>query len=162
VSTALVDLATGPLYRFADWPNPAVPNWRAGVYTVWDGDVLIYVGMAGRGMPANAHHGEAALSSRKPKGLRDRLGSHAGGRRSGDQFNIYVFDRLVLPSLSADDIRSAADGKLSLDLETRRYIRDRLSYRFVITDDGTTALALEREIQRGAISNQTPKLNPRG
>ena len=41
---ALVELRDGPLYRFADWPNPEVPNGRIGVYTVWGGDELIYVG----------------------------------------------------------------------------------------------------------------------
>ena len=46
----LATLGSGPEYRFADWPNPEVPNWRAGVYTVWDGDLLVYVGMAGRGL----------------------------------------------------------------------------------------------------------------
>ena len=32
---ALAKLRDGPLYRFADWPNPEVPNGRTGVYTVW-------------------------------------------------------------------------------------------------------------------------------
>ena len=32
---ALAELRDGPLYRFADWPNPEVPNRRIGVYTVW-------------------------------------------------------------------------------------------------------------------------------
>jgi len=31
-------------------PNPAVPNGRIGVYTVWRDDRLIYVGMAGRAL----------------------------------------------------------------------------------------------------------------
>jgi hypothetical protein len=31
---ALAELRDGPLYRFADWPNPAVPNGRIGVYSV--------------------------------------------------------------------------------------------------------------------------------
>jgi hypothetical protein len=46
----LATLGSDPAYRFADWPNSEVPNWRAGVYTVWDGDLLVYVGMAGRGL----------------------------------------------------------------------------------------------------------------
>jgi hypothetical protein len=44
---ALAELRDGPLYRFADWPNPEVPNGRIGVYTVWGGGELIYVGMGG-------------------------------------------------------------------------------------------------------------------
>ena len=42
-NVALTELRDGPLYRFADWPNPAVPNGRIGVYTIWHGDQLIYV-----------------------------------------------------------------------------------------------------------------------
>jgi hypothetical protein len=156
----LAGLSSGPLYRFSDWPNGEVPNWRSGVYTVWADQELIYVGMAGRGMAAGAHETDAARSSSKPKGMRDRLASHASGRRSGDQFNVYVFDRLVLPTLTAEDIRSAAAGELSLDITTRRYIHHHLAYRFVITNDGKTALALERAVQRGALEDQPPFLNP--
>jgi hypothetical protein len=48
VHVALAELSNGALYRFADWPNPAVPNGRIGTYTVWRDDQLLYVGMAGR------------------------------------------------------------------------------------------------------------------
>ena len=51
---ALAELRDGPLYRFADWPNPEVPNGRIGVYTVWGGDELIYVGMGGRAVGPSA------------------------------------------------------------------------------------------------------------
>lgn len=51
---ALAELHDGPLYRFADWPNPEIPNGRIGVYTVWGGDELIYVGMGGRAVGPNA------------------------------------------------------------------------------------------------------------
>jgi hypothetical protein len=161
MSDLLTALASGPLYRFADWPNTAIPNWRAGVYTVWDGQTLIYVGMAGRGMPVDVHETAAARSTTKPRGLLDRLASHASGRRSGDQFNVYVFDRLVLPDLTRDEISAAAAGELSLDAVTRRYIHRHLGYRYVVTADGKAALALERDVQRGAIAGQRPLLNPR-
>ena len=52
---ALRILASGRAFRFGDWPNPEVPNWRAGVYTVWYGSTFLYVGMAGRGMAPDAH-----------------------------------------------------------------------------------------------------------
>ncbi len=66
----LTALFSGALYRFADWPNPEVPNWRAGVYTVWDGPTLIYVGMAGRGLEGNAHEQPAAATGGPNRGLR--------------------------------------------------------------------------------------------
>jgi len=43
------ELAAGPLFRFADWPNDQVPRRAAGVYTVWRADEFLYVGMSGRG-----------------------------------------------------------------------------------------------------------------
>jgi hypothetical protein len=74
---------------------------------------------------------------------------------------MYVFDRLVLPTLSREDILAAGASKLSLDAATRQYIHYHLSYRFVITDDGQRALVLERTLQRGAIRGERPLLNPR-
>jgi len=53
MSTGMTDdaiiepLAHGPLHRFADWPNPDVPDAAIGVYTVWRGDELVYVGISG-------------------------------------------------------------------------------------------------------------------
>jgi hypothetical protein len=44
---------------------------------------------------------------------------------------VYVFDRLVLPALSREQIDDAANGRLSPDGLTRQLIRGSLSYRFV-------------------------------
>ena len=48
--STLDTLVRGALYRFADWPNVAVPAVAAGVYTIWMDESLIYVGMAGRSL----------------------------------------------------------------------------------------------------------------
>jgi len=79
-------------YWFRDWPNPAIPTVAAGVYVVWQGDRLIYAGMSGRQIEKNRH--------KRKYGLITRLDSHAKGRLSGDQFNVYVANRLVIPSLN--------------------------------------------------------------
>lgn len=147
-------LASGDLYRFADWPNPEVPNGRAGVYTIWDGETLIYVGMAGRSMVATA--GERQEVRGRQSGLRGRLHSHASG---GDQFCVYVADRLVLPTLTPEDIKAIGAGSLKLDALVRDYIRKRLAYRYVVTVGGVEAGGLERQVQRGALG-QHPLLNP--
>jgi hypothetical protein len=153
-------LTSGPLSQFRDWPNPAVPIAAAGAYTVWDGAQLIYAGMAGRSLTR-----EVIAECRRAvmvKGLRQRLGSHASGRRSGDQFCVYVADRLVLTTLSTSEIAQIAAGELSLDARVRRYIHERLSYRWVETPDGASAYAIEAQICRGVLATGLPLLNPRG
>lgn len=105
----LDELSTGPLASFRDWPNPAVPPVSAGVYTIWLDTALLYAGMAGRGLTQEriAH---SLLLGAKPTGLVTRLASHASGRRSGDQFCIYVCDRFVVPDLSSADLEVLREG----------------------------------------------------
>lgn len=87
----LEKLVSGPLHHFKDWPTGDVPKTGAIVYTVWSQDgEFVYVGMSGRGFGAGAT---------QRKGPWGRLNSHASGKRSGDQFCIYVHDYLVLHSL---------------------------------------------------------------
>ncbi len=152
-------LDSGTRYSFADWPNPDLPRVAAGVYTVWLDRQLLYAGMAGQGLTAE----QVALRRNEGasvRGLFDRLRSHRTGRRGGDQFCLYVFDRFVLPVLTADEIARVRIGRLSLDTRTGEFIRQHLSYRFVEVPDGATALTLEREVRRGALAAGPPFLNP--
>jgi hypothetical protein len=96
----------------------------------------------------------------KAKGLWTRLDSHASGRRSGDQFCAYVCDRFVVPCLSPQQQTQISDGVLSLDSLTRKHIHDHFEYRFVAVGNGSDAFALEREVQRGAMTVGKPFLNP--
>jgi hypothetical protein len=153
------ELEAGPLHRFQDWPNDQVPKRAAGVYTVWDGDRLLYVGMSGRAMTAEDL--EVSPNGRVvAKGLWTRLNAHVSGRRSGDQFCVYVCDRFVVPALTPSQQQQLAAGGLSLDDVTRTFIRERLAYRFVVTADGAEAARLEAEVRRGALSVGRPYLNP--
>ena len=141
-------LETGPLYGFSDWPIADVPRSGAIVYTVWNRENrFIYVGMAGK------------FDSAKGKGPFERLNSHASGRRSGDQFCIYVCDRFVLLQVH-NRISEIAEGKLSLDNLTREFIRSELGFRFQTAADSQNALATERQIQRGALPSGRPFFNP--
>jgi hypothetical protein len=70
---------------------PSVPKVAAGVYSVWENGRLIYVGMSGRGLAAEDI--DAPDEPVKAKGLWTRLDSHASGRKSGDQFCVYICDR---------------------------------------------------------------------
>jgi hypothetical protein len=65
-----------------------------------------------------------------------------------------------VPSLSDEQQAEIGDGVLSLDVLTRQYIRDHLEYRYVTLPNGKDALALEREVQRGALAVGRPFLNP--
>ena len=140
IDDLLRTLATVAKQRFADWASVKVPS-AVGVYAIWDQDErLLYVGRAGN--------------------LRDRLKSHAIGRRSGDQFCVYVFDRFVLPALSAEEIHKAAEDLISLDAKVRDYIRKHCSYSLVTTANKDDARSLEQRACRGLPSIGKPLLNP--
>ncbi|WP_141333109.1 hypothetical protein [Myxococcus sp. AB025B] len=153
-TAALHHLEHGPLFAFSGWPHRTLPSIAAGVYSIWRDQQLVYVGMAGRGSLVEEP------SSTKPRGLADRLRSHASGRRSGDKFCVYVCDRLVLPTLSPEDIQQVSSGALSLDERTQAFIHAHLGYRFVQVPDGASALSLENQVKGGALSCGPPLLNP--
>ncbi len=159
LDTYLDDLVACPLAWFRDWPNRDVPSVAAGVYTIWMDGALVYAGMAGRGLTREreAHH---LMLGGKPTGLFTRLASHAAGRRSGDQFCVYVCDRLVVPDLSLDDLQALREGERFLDRRTRDYIHRWLTYRFSVTADGADAFAVETAVRRGALAAGKPLLNP--
>lgn len=144
-----------PAYSFADWPNPSVPTFGAGAYRIWHRDGrFIYVGMSGRGITADTNRRNT------PQGIYTRLQSHASGRRSGDQFCVYLADRLVLPILSQGDITAIASGRHQMDAFVRRYIHENLSYRFAMLPDGAAAYAVEAAIKSGGWEQGRPLLNP--
>jgi hypothetical protein len=146
-------LTSGLIHWFSNWSTADVPRSGAVVYTIWNREgSFIYVGMSGRSFTGSAEgNGKAG-----PWG---RLNSHASGRRSGDQFCVYVADRLVLPTLH-DRIQEIADGTLSLDVATRDYIRANLGFRWVCMESGKAAFELERRLQKGEAARGKPLLNP--
>ncbi|MGO9961439.1 MAG: hypothetical protein ACLP50_36605 [Solirubrobacteraceae bacterium] len=152
-------LQDGLVFTFADWPSGQVPRRAAGVYTVWRRDELIYVGMSGRG----AQSEDFAVRPDRPEkamGLWTRLNSHASGRRAGDQFNVYVCDRFIVPVLTPQQQHEVGRGQLLLDRLTRDYIREHLSYRFLVSRDGAEALSTERAVRAGQLPVGRPYLNP--
>jgi hypothetical protein len=103
--------------------------------------------------------GRGESSAVRGAGPFGRLNSHASGRHSGDQFCVYVCDRLVLP-IVRERIDAVAVGKFSLDDATRQYVRTELGFRMVPVADGREALQVERLVQRGALAAGRPFLNP--
>jgi hypothetical protein len=117
------------------------------VYTIWDdAGELIYVGVAG-------HNPQG-------KGLASRLRSHASGRRSGDQFCVYVADHYVMPDLDRNQIEDIHDARLSMDALVRHRIHASFVFRFVAVEDYVTALGIERAVKAGELDVGTPRLNP--
>ncbi len=92
-------------------------------------------------------------------GSQVRLKSHRAGRRSGDQFCVYVGDWLVFPNLTSSEIEAIATRAVSFDHLIRDFIQSRLGFRFVETQSGTAALELERLGRAGSLG-QLPLLNP--
>ncbi len=93
--------------------------------------------------------------------LRERLRSHASGRRGGDQFNVYVCDRFVVPHLSPDELAALASGDRSLDDRTKAYVRTHLGFRYVEMASASEARLLEVDVRmHGLAGHGRPLLNP--
>jgi len=141
-----------PRHRFSDWPNANIPAVAAGVYAIWEAETLVYCGMSGRELE------KAADKSRY--GLVTRLQSHASGRLSGDQFCVYVANRLVIPSLRPEQLSLFRTGELTLDRVTKAYIHERLEYQYAILASSAEAFALEGRCRQGEVFGVKPMLNP--
>ena len=150
-------LASGPRHLFSDWPVTEVPEVAAGLYSIWDENQFVYIGMSGRS--ATPEELERRRLIGKTFGLFNRLAAHASGRRSGDQFCVYVADVFVLPQLTAGQIRDISKRYITFDSLVKAYVHDHLSFRFMETVDGVTALRLEAEIKAGSLGAK-PLLNP--
>ena len=135
-----------PLISFTDDHTKHVPEYGSIIYTVWDLDEkFIYVGIGGT--QTNKDGTPKPLKERKS---RSRIKSHSSGRRSGDQFCIYVHDFFVVPEL----VKSGTfeRKRRQLDILTKDYIHRNLRYRVKAfqTEDGIQIVRkLEKEIQRG-------------
>jgi hypothetical protein len=138
---ALARLEAGTLHSFASGRLTALPARSAGAYTIWQDRTLVYAGV-------------------ESKDLAGRLASHASGRRSGDQFCVYVADRFVLALITAEQRARIVGGELGLDQLVRAYIQERLGFRFVVLPDGQSARQVEQAVRRGALRSGKPLLNP--
>jgi hypothetical protein len=139
-------------HRFSDWPNPDIPAVAAGVYVIWDQATLIYCGMSGRQLEKATDKGRYGLFA--------RLHSHASGRLSGDQFCVYVANRLVIPTLRPEQLADFTTGALSLDRLTKAFIHERLEYQYAVVESSSEAFALEKRCREGTVFGAKPLLNP--
>ncbi len=159
INASLKLLEQGPAHAFHDWPTQSVPKVAMGIYTVWEGERLLYARRAGDTL-TKSKVVQLRKHGNQRRGLYERLTSHAFGRRTADQFCLSICDRLVLPSLTVVEIAQIARGDLSLNDLTRHYIRERLIFRFIEVDDPRAARSIEKAIRRGALTAGKPLLNP--
>lgn len=163
-------LGAGPLHSFATWKRDAgVPHSAMGVYTIWwhtdhrpehaGPRPFVYVGIAGCGPKAKPNESTSGRSKDR-KGLWSRLRAHASGRRGGDQFAVYVADRIILPMLSREQIDAVAAGTFSIDAEVKSYVAQHLAFRWVAPPDAETTRAIEVMLRRGQWEHGKPFLNP--
>ena len=128
-----------------------IPAYGSIIYTVFlDQIEYIYVGIGGL-------NGKT-VQQRNP---RSRIIQHAQGRRSGDQFCIYIQDFYVIPAI----INTQYIAKKGyLDTLTKEFIQKRLTYRYLVfqTEDSDKIVRrLERKLQSNDYGFGVPKLNGR-
>ncbi len=119
---------------FSDVNWMTVPD-AAGAYVIYDGDEVLYVGMAGRDQKGS---------------LRRRLRDHASGQIV-NMFAQYLFLACV-QFLREERCRHPNEAKAAC----REYIRERCSFSFIMAADGTEARDLERRLKQ----ELSPSLNP--
>jgi len=148
---AAVALSHGTRHRLSDWPIAEIPFGPAGVYAMGADGSLLYIGMSWRDLREDP----------RAKGVHSRLASHASGRRSGDQFNVYICDHYVIPDLNAVQLEDLRNGKRILDRLTKQYIGEHLEFSVWIAPDGATARAVEHELRGAGLNGERSSLNPR-
>jgi hypothetical protein len=118
----LQNLNDCPKRKFSEWSKSDIESVRTGVYCIWnENDELVYVGMSGREYSKK-------IGSTKPYGLRLRLHKHASGKLSGDQFCVYVANRLVIPDLKIDELTLFGKGTLTLRASKLKNISTNISH----------------------------------
>jgi hypothetical protein len=147
--SSLFDLSSSPV-EFSDDCRKHIPSTGSIIYTVWDkSDQFIYVGISGlQNKPS---------SERNPI---SRMVSHSSGRRSGDQFCVYVHDFYVIPNLILEG--DFEPERRLLDKLTKEYIHKNLTYRFlsIQSEDGVKIVRdLENKIKQGVFGFPPPYLN---
>jgi hypothetical protein len=122
-----------------------------GIYTIWADGQFLYVGISYRDAKDTANPRAA--------GVWGRLGVHARARRTSDLM-VAVGDRLVIPDLTRDELDALREGRLDLADRMRRWFKDHVGYRAVITESAR-ARALEAQIRTGGLPGVgKPLFNP--
>jgi hypothetical protein len=101
--------------------------------------------MSGRGIKS-----DEVMPASRPYGLHTRLHSHFSGRRSGDQFCVYVADLLVLPGLTPADIEDVSAGRHTAGRSCSEIYSCKSGLSVWILPDGKIAREVETSLKNGA------------
>jgi hypothetical protein len=75
---------------------------------------------------------------------------------------VYVANRLVIPSLTSEQLPKFGTGELKLDALVKKHINEKFSYQFCVLDSSSEAYHLEGLTRGGSIFDCKPILNPTG
>ena len=137
---------------------------RPGVYAIWKGEDLLYVGMAGRGWDNQ--------SKKKGDGnLKSRLQNHAKARRN-NILAYYLIENYVGTKITSNkwkEFREPGKEK-TLQNEVRNFIKKELTYSYAVAENttikkgnkvysGKIAADWENQLIDGALDGKKPEFN---
>jgi hypothetical protein len=139
------ELYNGTLYSSVDAPHVR------GVYAMYRGDELLYIGYAGR---------EDHKPGNKSYGIFDRMDSYYWSGSLGSDFLGYLAMRLLkegVLSVQLDGTEASIFKRLSD--ATKQYARDHIRFRYVQEDDKRTVRHMEKTARAG-LTGPRPAFNP--
>ena len=127
-SQGLESLAHRPLHRFADPLDPVHPAGRCGLLhdLGWRRSLPLRRNDRSLADQSSRSPSHATPDGRSQPVCSTGSNAHRNGRRSGDQFCVYVFDFFGAPRLTADDITAVVTRTRKLDADIGHYVREHL------------------------------------
>jgi hypothetical protein len=127
-------------HRFDAWPDESLSKGRPGVYGIWAGDELLFVGLSWQD--------RADTDNPQAQGVWGRLQTYMI-RNQPSRFISAVFDRFVFPSLEGDSRTAIADDPALASEAAHQHLRNHFEYRALVTSNGEEARALADAIKGG-------------
>jgi hypothetical protein len=141
-------LSAAPLKWFSAWPDQDLERGRVGIYAIFCDESFLYAGMS-RVDSRDTENPQAG-------GVWGRLATHSRGTESG-RFSVGIRDYYVLPTLTTDLIGAG----FNMNAAIRAFVKERCSYRAVVTPSAAEARAAETFARRhGFGAYDLPLFNP--
>ncbi len=125
---------------------------ETGVYTVWSGADLLYVGCVVKKA--------SETSNPQADGIKGRLRTQSRAKRINSVVALRVCDRFIVPELSPRQLEGLRTGATDLDALTAHWMRENLRYKVVHTASGDLAREVEALLRRDSGPLGPPLLNP--